>query len=134
MSDKTRQEIVEEARAARKDLSEMEVELQAEIDEIDMQVFVEKRPYSLDEKKRRKTLRADQAEVREAFKELAYLTLTRLDDSDEVKRLNRRMNLLTDGLSDDLESLKQVERYAGIAAKVADGMAKVAAKLVDLAA
>lgn len=129
----TRQQIVAAAKTTRRELSEMEGELQAEIDEIDMQVFSDRRAYSVEEKKRRKSLMADQAEVREAFKELAYMTLSRLDDSDEVKQLTKKMKQINDGLSDDLNDLKKVERYAQVAAKVADGMAKVAAKLVDLA-
>ena len=129
----TTDEILAQANAARRDLADLERELQEEIDEIDFLLFQENRPPTTGERALRKARRAAQAEVRAASTELVFVTLRRLGESDEVARLQRKMNEINSGLDDDLNQLGDIVRYAEMAAKVADGIAKVVDKLADLA-
>ena len=127
-------QVVSSANAARQQLALLERELQEGIDDIDFKAFKEARAPSDAEKKRRKELRATQAEVREDFRVLAFVTAQRLDDTAEVEQLNRQILMINAGLKDDLGKLKRVEKYAKTAAKVSDALAKAAGKLADLAA
>lgn len=129
----TANEVLAQANAARRDLGDLERELQEEIDEIDFRVFQERRDPTPDERALRKARRAAQAEVRAASTELVFVTLRRLSESDEVARLQRKMSEINSGIDDDLNHLGDVARYAATAAKVADGIAKVVDKLADLA-
>jgi len=122
-------DIVVAAAQARQGLATLEHQLQSDIDEIDLRAFREERPLTAEERARRRTMRAAQAETRDGFASLAYVTARRLDDSAETGRLLARVRDINAGLGDDLDDLKTIERYATIAAKVADGIAVVAAKL-----
>lgn len=127
-------EVVAEANAARSELAALERELQDGIDEIDLTAFREDRGRTAAELARRKELRASQAEVREGFKVLAFVTAQRLDDTAEVEQLIRQMNDVNAGLHDDLERLKRVVKYAETAARVADALARAGEKLAKIAA
>lgn len=128
------QEVIDQANAARQQLALLERELQEGIDEIDLTAFKEKRNLTPAEQERRKELRGTQAEVREDFRILAFVTAQRLDNAAEVDHLLKQLQAIDAGLVDDLGRLKKIERYAGIAAQVADGLAKAAEKLANLAA
>ena len=54
--------------------------------------------------------------------------------SDEIARLQQKMNDINEGLRDDLEELGRIVHHAATAAKIADALAKVTAKLASLAA
>jgi hypothetical protein len=125
----TAKDIVAKAMMARADLGELDHTLQGGIDEIVLAAARAKRPLSSDEKNRRKALRATQAEVEDAFEELAFATLARLDNSADVAELKGKLDSINANLADDLERLKNIERYAAIAAKVADGLAQLATKV-----
>ncbi|MGD1876453.1 MAG: hypothetical protein ACFB13_03015 [Kiloniellaceae bacterium] len=127
-------EVVAKANAARESLAALERDLQEDIDAIDLTAFKEKRDRTPAELAKRKELRASQSEVREGFKVLAFVTAQRLDDTAEVQHLIRRMDDVNAGLQDDLDRLKKIEKYAAIAAKVADALAKVGEKLAKVAA
>ena len=127
-------EVVAEANAARESLAALERDLQEDIDAIDLTAFKEKRDRTAAELAKRKELRASQSEVREGFKVLAFVTAQRLDDTVEVQHLIRKMDDVNAGLQDDLDRLKKIEKYAAIAAKVADTLAKVGEKLAKVAA
>ena len=126
--------IISSVTEARRNLSDLEQQLQTEIDEIDFRAFQDDRPLTDDEKGHRMQLRASQTEVREAFVELAFVTLRRLDDSEEVKHLQKRMDHINRGLSDDLNKLKEIVEFAETAAKVTDTIAKVVEKVAEKAA
>jgi hypothetical protein len=128
------QDIVKAAQAARRNLSDLEQQLQTEIDKIDFAAFHEGRDLTHDETARRTQLRASQSEVRQAFIELAFVTVTRLDHSDEVATLSARMQGINRGLADDLDRLKRIADFAKTVAKVADAVARVAGMLAKLAA
>ncbi len=130
----TVQEIITDAKAARSSLAEMEHLIQGEIDELDFTVFQRGNGMTAAERKKRQELRASQTEVREAYVALAYFTLRRLDQSEQVSQLQLRMREINQGLSDDLARLEQIEGFATTAAKIADTVAKVTAKLAQVAA
>ena len=130
----TAAQVVAEANNARQQLATLEQQLQAGIDDIDFAAFQEGRQMTGAEIDKRKKLRATQAEVREQFKVLAFVTAQRLDSTEEVSSLLRQIQTINAGLSDDLGRLKKLERYAVIAAKVADAIAKATEKLAAIAA
>ena len=130
----TAAQVVAEANNARQQLATLEQQLQAGIDDIDFTAFQEGRQMTSAEIDKRKKLRATQAEVREQFKVLAFVTAQRLDSTDEVSSLLRQIQTINAGLKDDLGRLKKIERYAATAAKVADAIAKATEKLAAIAA
>lgn len=121
--------IVAEATKSRSDLAELDHKIQEEIDEIVLAAARAGRPLSADDENRRKVLRADQLEVQEAFEVLAFATLGRLDKSADVEVLKGKLDSINANLIDDLDRLKNVARYAEIAAKVADGLTQLAIKV-----
>jgi hypothetical protein len=126
-------EIVADANAARQALAEMERDLQEGIDAIDFKSFQAGRELTAKELDQRKKLRATLGEVRDGFRVLAFVTAQRLDDSAEAEQLARQMQIINAGLEDDLARLKKVAKFAEIAAQVADGLAKVVARLANIA-
>lgn len=126
-------EIMADAKTQRENLEELERSLQADIKRIDRLAFMESRPLTDDEKAHRAELRASQVKVGEAYVQWAYLTARRLDDSAEVEVIRAKIDAVNIGLADDLGRLKDVERYAEIAAKVAEGAVKIAGKIAKLA-
>jgi len=131
----TAKQIVADAKVARRELGELLRELQEEIDEIRLRAFFDgNRKLTAQEIKTRNERRAEKAEAQNAHIASTFLTLQALNDSEEVKRLSQSMKNINAGLKDDLDRLKNIERYAETAAKVADRLAKVAAKLAELAA
>jgi hypothetical protein len=126
--------IVADAAARRADLAELDHLLQNDIDEIVLAAALEGRPLSEAEKQRRRALRAEQSEVQDAFRALAFVTLARLDQSAELAALHAKMTGINAVLADDLDRLKDIARYATIAARVADGLAQLAAKVAAAAA
>lgn len=130
----TAAEVVAEANNARRQLATLEQQLQEEIDEIDFTAFRAGRPPTAAEIARRRELRTTQGEVRDQFKVLAFVTARRLDETDEVSFLLREMHNINVGLQDDFERLQRLQRYAQVAAEVADAVAKATAKLAAIAA
>ncbi len=123
------QDIVNEAMKTRSALTDLDHAIQEEIDEIVLTAARERRALSDDDKARRKALRADQVEIQDAFKVLAFVTLPRLDASADVAELKNKLDSVKDELDDDINRLKNIARYAKIAAKVADGLTQLAIKV-----
>jgi predicted nucleic acid-binding Zn-ribbon protein len=128
------QEIIAAANETRKALFKLEIALEDDIDEMRLKAFNEGRALSDDEVKRRKELRVAQGEIRDAKKELAYVTLSRLDASDDVAQFRKRIDMVNQCLSDDLDNLKNIEKFAAKAAKAADKITEVVAKVASKAA
>lgn len=126
-------DIMADANVQRENLEELERSLQADIKQIDRTAFMESRPLTDDEKTHRAELRASQEKVGSAYVQWAYLTAKRLDDSAEVEVIKAKLDAVNLSLADDLGRLKDVERYAEIAAKVAEGAVKIAGKIAKLA-
>jgi hypothetical protein len=133
MTNESVQEIVKDARAAHNDLSVLEQDLQAEIDQIDFDAFRARRDLTPQEAQRRTQLAASQNEVRDARAVLVLFNLSRLDSSADVAALALRMSQINRGLADDFERLNRIVKLAATVAKVTDGVAKVTAKIAKLA-
>lgn len=131
---RTVDEIAASVETVRSELGKLELELQEEIDEIRISAARAGRSLNPEELRRLKELRAEKAEARQVFTDLVFFTLRRLNESDEIADLQRKMDGINSALRDDLEDLKRIERYAAIAAKVADALAKATEKLASLAA
>lgn len=127
-------EIFEEAKVARRELADLEHELQEEIDEIRFRAFEEGRAMTEDEKKTRDLRRAEKAEARDAYVAMTFITLQRLNHAEELKHLIRRMEEINLNLKDDLDHLRNISRYAELAARVGDAVAGVAQSVAAIAA
>jgi len=132
MSRETVKEVLADANEAREALAELELSVQKEIRDIEGQAAAEGRWPNADEKVRRKKLRAQKIEIGESFRQLADLTLMRLDASEDIQRILTRMREVNDDLLEDLEDLKRIEGMASKAARVAGIAEKIAAKLAAL--
>jgi hypothetical protein len=126
--------IVAGAKGSRSQLESLDKALDSAIDEIVSGGAKQGRQLTDGEKGERDLLRAQQAKVQAAFQELAFVTLARLDNSDDVKQLQEKLKSINADLNDDLERLKKIATYAAIAAQVADGLAKLAAQAAAIAA
>lgn len=131
-SKETVDDIMADATAQRENLEQLERALQADIKAIDRRAFMESRSLTEEEKVERGRLRTSQKRLGEAYVKWAYLTAKRLDDSAEVATIKARIDAINLDLADDLERLKDVERYAEITAKIADGAVKIAGKIAKL--
>lgn len=127
-------EIIASTDIARNQLAALERALQEDIDKIRFDAFRDNRRLIAEELQQLKELRAQKAEARQVFMDLVFFTLQRLNRSDEITRLQQKMNEINEGLRDDLEDLKRIERHAATAAKIADALAKATEKLASLAA
>jgi len=135
MTDKnTVDAIIAGAIASRSQLALLDHTLQGAIDKIVLDAAKQGRALTNDEKNQRKLLRGQQADVQEAFAELAFATAARLDNADDVKQFREELRSINANLSDDLEGLKKIATYAAIAAQVADGLAELAAQVAGAVA
>ena len=125
-------DIIAEAKAAQQSLADLEAELQEEIDEIRLRAFQQNRGMTEEERTTRNDRRAQKSEARAAYVALTFVTLQRLDQSEEVEQLTRKMNEINQGLEGDLDGLKHIARYAATATKVADSLAKIATKVAAI--
>lgn len=128
----TIEQAIASADVSRQRLAKLDRQLQEEIDAIDFTAFKEGRSLTANEVEQRKKWRATQGEILDEFKVLAFFTAQRLDESDEVAQLLHRLEIINTGLQDDLERLKQIEKFATIAAQVADSIAKTAERLASI--
>jgi len=135
MTDKnTVDAIIAGATASRSQLALLDHTLQGAIDKIVLDAAKQGRALTDDEKNQRKLLRGQQADVQEAFAELAFATAARLDNADDVKQFREELRSINANLSDNLERLKKIATYAAIAAQVADGLAKLAEQVAGAVA
>jgi len=135
MTDKnTVDAIIAGAAASRSQLALLDHTLQGAIDKIVLDAAKQGRALTDDEKNQRKLLRGQQADVQEAFAELAFATAARLDNADDVKQFREELKSINANLSDDLERLKKIVTYAAIAAQVADRLAELAAQVAGAVA
>ena len=135
MTDKnTVDAIIAGTTASRSQLALLDHTLQGAIDKIVLDAAKQGRALTDDEKNQRKLLRGQQADVQEAFAELAFATAARLDNADDVKQFREELRSINANLSDDLERLKKIATYAAIAAQVADGLAKLAEQVAGAVA
>lgn len=124
--------ILSDFRALRSNLRALDDELDQERREIRLQAFKEGRAETADEKARRKEIAATRLETADALQALSLETIQALDSAEELQSLIQSLNLINEGLKDDLARLRALERYAELAAKAADGLSKGLEKLAKV--
>lgn len=130
----TVEEVVAEAQALQHDLLTARHEVRSAFDKIKTDASAARRVLTEAERDLRTALRAARSELGEALRDLNWVTLERLNAASDVKLLHDKLLEINDELGDDIKRLKKLEAVAATAAKVADTIAKVAAKTVTLAA
>ncbi|MEM7221928.1 MAG: hypothetical protein AAF495_03050 [Pseudomonadota bacterium] len=129
-------ETIEEIRTTfqttRDAIAQLDGELAAERKAIKVAAFRAGRPLTADEVARRKQIAATRLELAEALQELSLNTLDALDSAPEVAALVNEINAINQQLTDDLNHLKQIEKFAETAAKVAEMLAEAAKVVASL--
>src|SRR5215831_16612430 len=102
MTDKnTVDAIIAGAIASRSQLALLDHTLQGAIDKIVLDAAKQGRALTNDEKNQRKLLWGQQADVQEAFAELAFATAARLDNADDVKQFREELRSINANLRED---------------------------------
>jgi hypothetical protein len=121
---------------AREALGKLASQLNDGIDAIEATVFQEDRDFTTAERSRRDFLRASLNETNGAISELAFVTLDRLNQSDEVKRMRADLDDVNRQIQGDLTRLKQIADFAqqaanalALLAQISEGLAGLAARL-----
>ncbi len=128
------QSIIDQGTEARRRLGDLDNQIEAEIQSLRQKAFQEKRALTEEEQAQRRTLRAAQAECRDAFALLALDRLTLIDQSPEIKRLSAELARVNAGLKADLDELQTIKAVAAQAAQVADALVQVVTALAKAAA
>ena len=122
------QAIFDEAIKVRDGLGDLISQIAAEDKEIQRTAARANRPLTPAEEAHRDKLDADRGRLRQALDDLSFETLERLDNSADVAELKDKLDSVNDGLKADLNRLKNITRYAEIAAKVLDALTQLAIK------
>lgn len=132
----TVKQIVAARDEARETLGALASQLNDGIDAIEAKVFQEDRDFTSSERSRRDFLRASLNETNGAISELAFVTLDRLNQSDEVERMRADIDDVNRQIQGDLARLKKIADFAqqaadalALLAKIAEGLAGLVAKL-----
>lgn len=124
------QEIIDSGTAAFSALTAVDNSLEMEKQEILDRAFREgNRPLRKAEEKRCNELDSDQMKVRRDQMLLSFETLRKLDLSQDMLRLKADIERVNGGVQGTLDRLKKIERYAAVAAKAVDALAKAADKV-----
>lgn len=99
---------------------------------ITLSALAESRELSAEEIARRREIGATRAELADGLEVLALDTLDRLENASDLDTLLLRIAAMNQGLKDDIELLKSVERHANLAEGALKGVATAARKLADL--
>jgi hypothetical protein len=127
-------EIKAGALKARQEILKLDNQIHEEVAALEFAAFKDDRQPTAVELTKQAELERTQQELRKQLKILGFVTASKLDSSDDVSRLLERMQTVNAGLEDDLARLKKIERFAKIAAQVADAIAKVAERLAKIVA
>lgn len=127
-------EIKADAEKTRQDIIVLNNKIHEEFAAIELAAFKADRATTQAEQNRQQELEATQKELQKQLTVLAFITASKLDKSDEVSRLLERMEDVNAGLEDRLARLKKIEKFAKIAAQVADALAKIAERLAKIVA
>ncbi|WP_461535242.1 hypothetical protein [Spongorhabdus nitratireducens] len=106
--------------------------LAAERSALKRKAFAQSRKLTDQEVKRRKEIVATRVELAEAIEALALDTVDALENASDVDSLLANIGAINQQLEDDLDHLKQLQKNAEQAQKVAEGMAAVVDKLIAL--
>jgi hypothetical protein len=126
------QDIVDAAAATRDALHRLESKLNEQIDAIAFTALQAGRAITAAERAQRDQYRAAVATVENSFDQLGFVTLAKLDSSDDVKGLLNDTTATNTRLDGDLARLKQVENVAQEVADVAAQLSKVVQGLAQL--
>lgn len=129
----TKDEVMTQFREIRAHLHALDDALDQERREIRMKAFKEGRDQSQEETVRRKAIGARRMEIYDALEALGLDTIEALDSTDDLQKLITSIGFIIAELADDLEDLRDLERYAELAEKVSTGLVKVVEKLADVA-
>ena len=113
-------------------LTALDDELARERKELKNRAFEENRPMTPGEMRRRKEIAATRMEIADALIELGIDTLDRLNNASDLDYLLRELGVVNQQLTDDLNHLETIERYAQKASDVAALLAQAATALKDL--
>jgi hypothetical protein len=127
-------DIKAEAEKTRKDIIALNNKIHDEVSAIEFAAFKANRDPTPAEQKRQDELEATKKELQKQITILGFVTASKLDKSDDVSRLLERMESVNAGLADRLARLKKIEKFAKVAAQVADALAKVAERLAKIVA
>ncbi len=127
-------DIKAEAEKTRKDIIALNNDIHVEIGKIELAAFNAHRDPTPAELKRQDELEATRKELQKQATVLSFVTANKLDKSDDVARLLERMESVNTGLEDRLARLKKIEKFAKVAAQVAEALAKIAERLAKLVA
>ena len=117
--------------AARLEISELDQALAAERKEIRHAAFHAQRPLTDEEIARRRAIAVTRSELADALETLALSTFDSVESADDLEDLLHAINSINQQLDDDISRLMEVANYAESAAKVAESIADVAAKLTE---
>lgn len=134
LATETVKEIVEDAKALQHELLSAKHQLRDALDEMAVEVATKGVEFSQAQREQRAAWRAAMSEVNDAILDLNWVTLQRLNASEDVKMIRAKMMEINDELRDDIQRLKRLEHVAATAAQVVDTIAKVVEKTVALAA
>lgn len=126
------QDILNDAIAAKDALHRLESKLNDQIDGLAFTALKAGRDLTAEEHAKRNQYRAAVAAVEDAFNELGFVTLTKLNSSDEVKNLLHDISEENRTLDEDLAHLKKVEAIAQDIADVAAQLPKVVQGLAQI--
>ena len=127
-------DIKAEADKTRKDIIALNNKIHDEVQAIEFAAFKANRDPTPAELKRQDELEATKKELQKQVTVLGFVTASKLDKSDDVSRLLERMESVNAGLEERLARLKKIEKFAKVAAQVADALAKIAERLAKIVA
>ncbi len=127
-------DIKADAEKTRNDIKALNDLIHKEVERIEGAAFSADRGQTPAELKRLDELEATRKELQKQATVLSFVTANKLDKSDDVARLLERMESVNEGLEDRLARLKRIEKFAKVAAQVADALAKIAERLAKLVA
>lgn len=127
-------DIKADAEKTRQNIKALNDLIHDEVGRIEGAAFSANREQTPAELKRLDELEATRKELQKQATVLSFVTANKLDKSDDVARLLERMESVNEGLEDRLARLKRIEKFAKVAAQVADALAKIAERLAKLVA
>ena len=128
----TLQEVIKAYKEQRDEITQLDENLGERWNDIGETAFDEERELTPDEQAEQTLITETQRALMQRLRDLAQDGLDNLNGSNDVDQLNRRISEINAQLEEDLQELKDIERYSAKVAKVLDGMVKVAGVAADL--
>lgn len=129
MTQESFEAIVAASDAARAELGGLERALQEGIDAIERGATHAGRFMTAGEKAERRRLRARQDKIRNGLRRLAHVTLARLDDSSEIRKVREEVEQVNADIDGELSALRTIQAYGDLAVRAADRLAALVKKI-----